>query len=83
MDTLLRQLRKQRGLTLEQVSIAIGSDTGNLSRVELGKQIPSRNIAAKLAKYFHNEINEMQILYPERYTPKRKSARNSLGISCG
>lgn len=34
----IRAIRKLRGLTLEQLAITIGSDGGNLSRIETGKQ---------------------------------------------
>jgi hypothetical protein len=45
----------------------VGSDTGNLSRIETGEQIARRDLAARLAAFFAPDINELHILYPERY----------------
>lgn len=66
-ETPLRAERKRRGLSIAQVSAAIGIDPGNLSRIERGWQIPGREVAAALADYYQGAINELQIIYPERY----------------
>ena len=63
----LKALRIKRGLTLQEVSDIVGTDPGNLSRVENLKQKASPDLAEKLAKYFGGEITELQILYPERF----------------
>lgn len=65
--TPLRKIRLSKGKTLKEVSCAVGSDIGNLSRIERGKQSSSVCVAAKLASYYGNEISEMEILYPERF----------------
>ena len=67
MDTPLKAIRLRRELTLAQVATAVDSDTGNLSRIEKGKQTASVELAAKLARFFGHEVTEMQILYPKRY----------------
>jgi putative transcriptional regulator len=67
MSLAIKSARLKRGQTLVQVAKAIGTDAGNLSRVENGKQMPSPKMAAKLARYFGYEITEIQILYPERF----------------
>jgi transcriptional regulator with XRE-family HTH domain len=75
MESPLRAIRKRRRLTLASVSKAVGTDTGNLSRIENMKQSATPELAAKLARFYGHEITEMQILYPERYmTPPEKSA---------
>ncbi len=63
----LRETRLRLNQTLEYVAEAIGTDAGNLSRVERGIQKPSVWMAERLAKHFDGEITEMEILYPERY----------------
>ena len=68
MKTPLRLAREQREMTIVQVSTATGIDPGNLSRIERGCQTPSKEVAEKLAKFFDNEVTEIQILYPERYS---------------
>ncbi|MDX7992982.1 helix-turn-helix transcriptional regulator [Xenorhabdus littoralis] len=67
MDTPLRKIRKELGLTLIQVASAVGCDTGNLSRMERGLQKPTLNLAEKLVIFFDKKIDEIQILYPERF----------------
>lgn len=77
METPLRQWRTQRRLTLTEVASAVGIDTGNLSRIELGKQKASTALAAKLAERFKGQITEMQILYPKRYVQPAAPAKKS------
>ena len=45
----IRSLRKQKGLTLNQLATEIGSDVGNLSRIERGVQGYSDQIINKIA----------------------------------
>lgn len=66
-DSPLKKARLTRELTLQQVSDAVGTDTGNLSRIERGIQIPSKELAEALVKYYDDEITETQIIYPERF----------------
>lgn len=67
MTSPLYKIRKDENLTLQQVSIQIGLDAGNLSRIERGKQAASPLIAEKLSKLFGGRISEIEILYPERF----------------
>lgn len=69
MTTPLKKVRMTKGFTLEQVAEAVGSDSGNISRIERGKQNPNKEMVAKLVKLFETEgLTELQILFPERYT---------------
>jgi putative transcriptional regulator len=68
MNSPLKQTRLRRNGTLADVALAVGTNTGNLSRIENGKQKASPKLAEKLAKYFGYEITEIQVLYPERFT---------------
>lgn len=67
MISPLRQARENRSLTIQQVATAVGIDSGNLSRIERGRQVPSKELTEKLAKFFNNEVTETQIIYPERF----------------
>lgn len=67
MNTPLRQVRERRNLTIQQVASAVGIDSGNLSRIERGIQVPSKDLTEKLSQYFDNEVTETQIIYPERF----------------
>jgi transcriptional regulator with XRE-family HTH domain len=67
MTTPLLKIRKQQGLTLQQLSTHLELDAGNLSRIERGKQIASTKLAEKISKLFNGQISEIEILYPERF----------------
>lgn len=68
MNTPLKALRISRSQTLHDTATAVGTDTGNLSRIENAKQRASPELAERLAKHFGYAITEIQILYPERFT---------------
>jgi transcriptional regulator with XRE-family HTH domain len=68
MHSPLRKIRLCRGLSLHTVALAVGSDTGNLSRIETGEQVAKKQLAAKLATFFAPHIDEMHVIYPERYS---------------
>lgn len=55
----IRQLRKDRGLTLAQASAKVGTDAGNLSRVERGEQSPSIELARKLAWLYEVPVDQV------------------------
>ena len=50
MGSAIRRIRKSKNLTLEQVSEVVGTDTGNLSRIERGLQGLRGETIALLAK---------------------------------
>lgn len=66
MNSPLKQARLKKEQTLQFVANAVGIDTGNLSRIERGLQVPSKELAEKLVKHFDNKVTELQIIYPER-----------------
>ena len=71
MTSPLKVARLERKLTLEQVAELVGSDSGNISRIERAKQIPSRDLAAKLVELFkENGLTEVPLFYPERFEAK-------------
>lgn len=70
--TPLKRARIARGWTLIYLSARLASigeqvDSGNLSRLERGVQRASTSLAEHLSTVFDGEINEMHILYPERF----------------
>lgn len=67
MKTPLKVLRESRRQTLQQVAESVGTDAGNLSRIENARQRASLELAEKLARHFDGELSEMQILYPSRF----------------
>lgn len=70
MQSLLRKLRKSHGMTLSHVAIGVQVDPATLSRIERCEQVPSIELAERLARFFQGEISELHILYPSRYPSK-------------
>ena len=71
MTSPLKLARLGRKLTLEQVAELVGSDSGNISRIERAKQIPNRDLAAKLVELFREDgLTEVHLFYPERFENK-------------
>ena len=67
MNSPLRKIRLKKRLTLAAVSAAVGTDAGNLSRLERRTQVAGPDIAARLSRFFGGAISELEIIYPERY----------------
>ena len=69
----MTQLRKGRGLSLEEVARAVGTDQANLSRIEKGQQIPKRPLARSLHAYYGGAIPIVAIYDPEFYAEQHAS----------
>lgn len=67
MKSPLRKVREQKDLTLNDLAVRVGSDVGNLSRIERGVQTPSKELAEKICKVLEGDLTEMHLFYPERY----------------
>lgn len=52
LGTVLRRLRHERGLTLEEVSEATGISVAMLSRAEREQRVPSTEVVAALSDYY-------------------------------
>lgn len=65
MTSLLTQTRKGRGLSLDVVAKAVGTDPTNLSRVEKGAQVPKRELARALFKFYGGRVPLGAIYDPE------------------
>lgn len=60
-DTLLTQIRKSRGLSLDDVALKVGTTAGTLSRVERGSQTPKKDLARGLHKFYGGAVPLGQI----------------------
>ncbi len=54
-------------MTLDALAKIVGSDVGNLSRIERGVQVPGPQLAERICSEFEGEVNELQLIYPSRY----------------
>jgi len=67
MKSPLRQAREKRGMTLNALAKKVGSDVGNLSRIERGVQTPNVQLAERICREFNGDVSELQLIYPSRY----------------
>lgn len=67
MNTHLRKLRTEKGITISELAVAVQIDVGNLSRIERGIQLTSLENAKRIVDYFNGAITEMEILYPNKF----------------
>ena len=49
IDSVVREARKRKRLTVKQLAQMVGTDQGNLSRIELGQQDASPDLARAIA----------------------------------
>lgn len=61
----MTQTRKSRGLSLDAVARAVNTDPTNLSRVEKGQQMPKRELARALFRFFGGVVPLGAIYDPE------------------
>lgn len=72
----IRQMRKSKGWTQEQIAEKIGIDNKHLSRIEKGYHMPNYQIIKELAKIFNFDIRNFEdispdsIIIPDRITMK-------------
>lgn len=60
LGALLRKLRRERGLTLEQLAQRIPMSASNLSRVELGSQgPPADEVIERIAKALEADVTQL------------------------
>lgn len=55
----IKELRKAKNITQEELVEVIGSDTNNLSRIENGKKFMSADKLAKIAGALNVEVKEL------------------------
>ena len=55
----LRKIRKEKGLTLKQVSKEVNLSVAVLSRYERGERFPKKKALEQLAKFFKCTIDEL------------------------
>ena len=59
MNTKIRELRKQRKLSQEELALAVGTTRQTITSIEVGKYIASLVLAHKIARYCNLTIEEV------------------------
>ena len=59
MKTRIRELRKERRLSQEELAEAVGTTRQTITSIEVGKYVASLPLAYKIAHYFGRTIEEV------------------------
>lgn len=59
MKTKIRELRKQRKLSQEELAVAVGTTRQTITSIEVGKYTASFVLAYKISHYFGLSIEEV------------------------
>ena len=59
MNTRIKELRKEKKLSQEQLALAVGTTRQTITSIEVGKYTASLALAYKIARYFGLTIEEV------------------------
>jgi len=74
-NTPLLEARLAAGLTQKDLAVSLGIDQGHLSRIERNLCQPKSDLAALIVSKFKGRLDELKILYPERYMDRAKGGK--------
>lgn len=63
--TLVREHRRERGLSQAELAVALGVSRQTINAIETGRYIPSLPLAISLARFFSRPVEEVFILEAE------------------
>jgi DNA-binding XRE family transcriptional regulator len=55
----IKHARVSRDLLLKDAATVLGTNAGNLSRIEQGRQLPSVQLAKRIAQYYELTLEEI------------------------
>ena len=59
MNTKIKELRKEKKISQEQLALAVGTTRQTITSIEVGKYTASLALAYKIAHYFGRTIEEV------------------------
>jgi len=59
LKTTIRELRKAKRISQEELAFAVGTTRQTITSIEIGKYTASLVLAYKIAKYFNKTIEEV------------------------
>jgi putative transcriptional regulator len=59
LDTRIKELRKEKKISQEQLALAVGTTRQTITSIEVGKYTASLALAYKIARYFGLTIEEV------------------------
>lgn len=66
---VIRKIRKEKGVTLEQVALTAGTDPGNLSKVERNLQQPTPDMLEQVAKALGLPVSSLYLMAEQTVAP--------------
>lgn len=78
---VIRTLRQEQGLTLEELALRIGSDAGNLSRVERGKQRYTPEMLQAIADALKTPVSNLFFRAEQKLAPYEVPGKKQPEIS--
>lgn len=76
LGTVLRRLRHERSLTLEEVAEATGISVAMLSRAEREQRVPSTEVVATLSEYYRVPVEVLERYAAELHYRSRSNPRS-------
>lgn len=65
METRIKELRKARKVSQEELALAVGTTRQTITSIETGKYIASLPLAFRIARYFQLPIEDVFIMNEE------------------
>lgn len=65
MKTRIRELRRERKLSQEELADAVGTTRQTITSIETGKYVSSLPLAYRIAKYFGMKIEDVFLMEEE------------------
>lgn len=65
MENIIKTLRKEKGITQDELAMAVGVTRQTIISLENGKYNASLQLAHKISKYFEKRIEEIFIFEEE------------------
>ncbi|MDD4311350.1 MAG: helix-turn-helix transcriptional regulator [Eubacteriales bacterium] len=59
METKIKELRKERKISQEQLALAVGTTRQTITSIEVGKYTASLVLAYKIARYFGLSVEDV------------------------
>ncbi len=59
LNSRIKELRKEKGISQEQLALAVGTTRQTITSIEVGKYTASLALAYKIARYFNLTIEEV------------------------
>lgn len=75
--TPLKLERERRGLTADDVAVAVGVKQPTINRIENGRTRPSPELALRLVEFFGEPLTRDKVLFPEFYPARKRPSRSA------